>query len=180
MSRNATVVAARFGLEETRLPDSPSLTPLPSLLYTFADSISVPSGRRVVYLYIYIYVVHGESAWVDAAELGGLRAHWIIGPPCMDHKSLVTMCIAAGLWCMHTLLATVGLNLVVFNTMSHNAWVQTLLSSIPCLGANPVVFNTVSPITENAFSKRNASYWIVRVLVLADFCCRWISRFWRR
>jgi hypothetical protein len=31
----------------------------------------------------------------------------------------------------------------------------------------------------NTFSKRNASYWIVRVLTLADFGSRWISQLWR-
>ncbi len=31
----------------------------------------------------------------------------------------------------------------------------------------------------NAFSKRNASYWTVRVLALADFGCRWLSQLWR-
>ncbi len=32
---------------------------------------------------------------------------------------------------------------------------------------------------ERAFSKRNASYWTVRVLTLADFGCRWLSQLWR-
>ena len=31
----------------------------------------------------------------------------------------------------------------------------------------------------NAFSKRNAFYWIVRVLALADFGCRWLNQLWR-
>ncbi len=34
---------------------------------------------------------HGESAWPDETELGLLRAHWIIGPPFVDPKSLATM-----------------------------------------------------------------------------------------
>jgi hypothetical protein len=36
---------------------------------------------------------HGESAWSQSeeAESGLLRAHWIIGPPFVDRKSLATM-----------------------------------------------------------------------------------------
>ena len=34
---------------------------------------------------------HGESARPDEAELGLLRAHWIIEPPFVDRKSLATM-----------------------------------------------------------------------------------------
>jgi hypothetical protein len=39
---------------------------------------------------------HGESAWPDEAEQGLLRAHWIIGPPFVDPKSLATMSNAGG------------------------------------------------------------------------------------
>ncbi len=34
---------------------------------------------------------HGESDWLFETELGLLRSHWIIGPPFMDLKSLVTI-----------------------------------------------------------------------------------------
>ena len=55
--------------------------------------------------------------WVSTISGMRLRAHGIIGPPFMDRKSLATMSNAAGVWCMHILLATVGAN----------------PSSIPCL-----------------------------------------------
>jgi hypothetical protein len=39
---------------------------------------------------------HEECTWPDEAELGLLRAHWIIGPPFVDLKSLATMSNAGG------------------------------------------------------------------------------------
>jgi hypothetical protein len=39
---------------------------------------------------------HGESTRPDVAELGLLRAHWLIGPPFLDRKSLATMSSAGG------------------------------------------------------------------------------------
>jgi hypothetical protein len=47
---------------------------------------------------------HGEFAWSEAAESEVLRAHWIIGPPFEDLKSLATMSNAKGVGGWQTLL----------------------------------------------------------------------------
>ena len=44
------------------------------------------------------------------------------------------------------------------------------------LGANVVDFVVSQSHVSNAFSKRNSSYWIVRVLTLPDFGYRWLSQ----
>ena len=55
---------------------------------------------------------HGESAWPDEAELGLLRAHWIIGPPFVDRKCLATLpptlSNAAGVWWVADLVDSRG------------------------------------------------------------------------
>ncbi len=33
---------------------------------------------------------HGESGWPDETEQGLMRAHWMIGPPFVDRKSMTT------------------------------------------------------------------------------------------
>ncbi len=65
----------------------------------------------------------------------------------------------------------------VFRTLSQSSrlwgpWVTNLVDKLWRQ-------NLVSHHDSNAFSKRNSSYWTVRVLVLADFGCRWLSQLWR-
>ena len=57
---------------------------------------------------------------------------------------------------------------------------KTFVSIITSLGYVGVVDKTLSSHSHasNAFSKRNASYWIVRVLALPDFGCRCLSQLW--
>jgi hypothetical protein len=107
---------------------------------------------------------HGQSACPDEEELGLLRAHWIIGPPFVDRKSLTTMSNAGGVGGWHKTLSII---------MLLGTWVTNLVDKL-CR------WNLVSHShASNAFSKRNASYWTVRVWALADFGCRWLSQLWR-
>jgi hypothetical protein len=61
----------------------------------------------------------------------------------------------------------------------------SIITSLGYVGNKPcgqsVVDKTLSSHSHatNAFSKRNASYWTVRVLAFADFGCRWLSQLWR-
>ncbi len=61
----------------------------------------------------------------------------------------------------------------------------SIITSLGYVGNKPcrqsVVDKTLSSHrhASKAFSKRNASYWIVRVLAVADFGCRWLSQLWR-
>jgi hypothetical protein len=61
----------------------------------------------------------------------------------------------------------------------------TIITSLGYVGNKPcsqsVVDKTLSSHSHdsNVFSKRNTSYWTVRVLVLGDFGCRWLSQLWR-
>jgi hypothetical protein len=53
-------------------------------------------------------------------------------------------------------------------------WVTNLVDNQLSIKLCPL---TVTPLTLRVF-QRNASYWIVRVLSLADFGCRWRNQLW--
>ena len=71
---------------------------------------------------------------------------------------------------------------LVFKAFVSNITSLGYVGNKPCHSDNPlsIIENLVSHShVSNVFSKRNASYWTVRVLVLADFGCRWLSQLWR-
>jgi hypothetical protein len=55
----------------------------------------------------------------------------------------------------------------------------SIITPLGYVGDNPSLLTNFHSHVSNAISKRNASYWTVRVLALADFGCRWLSQLWR-
>ncbi len=85
------------------------------------------------------------------------------------------------LWHVTVLVQKLGDNVVDFVFKAFVSIITFLgyVGNKPCWQS--VVDKTLSSHshTSNSFSKRNTSYWTVRVLTLVDFGCRWLSQLWR-